>query len=103
MTTKLRGSNMKVPSVGSPPESAGVAPATAVAPARTTGAAPSPAPAVAPLESAVLGPALAAIGELPEIDRARVASLRDALEQGQIPFDASKLAALIDRYHRTGQ
>jgi negative regulator of flagellin synthesis FlgM len=92
---------MKVPSVGSPPEAAGVV--TVVAPARATGVASSPAAAPAPLESAVLGPALAAIGDLPEVDQAKVASLRDALEQGRIPFDASKLAALIDRYHRTGQ
>jgi negative regulator of flagellin synthesis FlgM len=92
---------MKVSSVGSPPEAAGVA--TVVTPARAVGAASSPSSAVAPLESAVLGPALAAINELPEVDQAKVASLRDALEQGRIPFDASKLAALIDRYHRTGQ
>ncbi len=92
---------MKVPSVGSLPEVAGMTTiSTPVSPART--AAP-PASAAAPLESAVLGPALAAIKELPEIDQARVATLRDVLEHGQIPFDASKLAALIDRYHRTGQ
>ncbi len=93
---------MKVTSVGSPPEVAAVTTvSTPVPPARS--AAPSAPSAAAPLESAVLGPALAAIKELPEIDQARVATLRDALEHGQIPFDASKLAALIDRYHRTGQ
>ncbi len=102
MRTKARGSIMKVTSVGSPPEVAAVTTvSTPVPPARS--AAPSAPSAAAPLESAVLGPALAAIKELPEIDQARVATLRDALEHGQIPFDASKLAALIDRYHRTGQ
>lgn len=61
-----------------------------------------PAPA-APLESAVLNAALAAIRDLPEVDQAKVAVLRDALSRGDMPFDASKLAALIERYHRTGQ
>ncbi len=93
---------MKVPSVGPLPETAGVSTvATPVSPARPP--APAPSTAAAPLESAILGPALDAIKGLPEIDQARVATLRDALEHGQIPFDASKLAALIDRYHRTGQ
>lgn len=95
---------MKVPSVGSLPEaatvttvSAAVAPAS---PATPASAAPRGEP---PLEAAVLGAALAAIQNLPEVDQAKVATLRNALEHGEIPFDASKLAALIDRYHRSGQ
>jgi negative regulator of flagellin synthesis FlgM len=75
---------------------------TILAPAKTAAIAAPPA-AAAPMESAVLGAALAAINELPVVDQAKVAALRAALERGQIPFDASKLAALIERYHRTGQ
>jgi negative regulator of flagellin synthesis FlgM len=96
---------MKVPSVGSLPETSTVTTvSTAVAPAKTVAATTSsPAAAAPPLESAILGAALAAMQELPEIDQVKVATLRNALEHGQIPFDASKLAALIDRYHRTEQ
>jgi len=56
-----------------------------------------------PLQSAVLGPAITAMGDLPEIDHGKVAMLRDALARGQLPFDASKLAALIERYHQAGR
>lgn len=52
------------------------------------------------LQSATLQPALAALKELPDIDHAKVAALRDALAKGQLPFDSTKLAALIERYHR---
>lgn len=52
------------------------------------------------LQSAVLQPALAALNELPDIDHEKVAALRDALAKGELPFDASKLAALIESYHR---
>ena len=55
------------------------------------------------LQSAVLQPALAAMRELPDIDHAKVALLRDALAKGQLPFDAGKLAALIESYHRSGK
>jgi negative regulator of flagellin synthesis FlgM len=54
------------------------------------------------LQSAVLQPALAALNELPDIDHAKVAMLRDALAKGELPFDAGKLAALIESYHRAG-
>lgn len=54
------------------------------------------------LQYAVLQPALEAMRELPEIDHARVAALRDALSRGELPFDAGKLAALIERYHASG-
>jgi negative regulator of flagellin synthesis FlgM len=55
------------------------------------------------LQSAALQPALAAMRELPDIDHAKVAMLRDALAKGQLPFDAGKLAALIESYHRSGK
>lgn len=98
---------MKIPTLGAPAEAIGaVAATTAVTPvvsaSPSSAVASSSAPS-APLESAVLDTAMAAIRELPEVDQAKVASLRFALESGQIPFDASKLAALIDRYHRGGQ
>lgn len=95
---------MKVPTMGTPAQTPGVAAATTVvSPAASTSSTNAAASTAAPLESAVLDTAMAAIRELPEVDQAKVASLRFALESGQIPFDASKLAALIDRYHRTGQ
>lgn len=54
------------------------------------------------LQSAVLQPAIAALDALPDIDHAKVAALRDALAKGELPFDAGKLAALIESYHRAG-
>ncbi|MBS1190272.1 MAG: negative regulator of flagellin synthesis LfgM [Rhodocyclaceae bacterium] len=56
-------------------------------------------PAAAELQSAVLQPALAALRNLPDIDEAKVAALRDALARGEMPFNAAKLAGLIERYH----
>ncbi len=55
------------------------------------------------LQSAALQPALKALDALPEIDQAKVAAIRDALAKGELPFDAGKLAALIESYHRAGQ
>ncbi|UCV08966.1 hypothetical protein [Dechloromonas denitrificans] len=51
------------------------------------------------LQSAVLQPALAALRDMPEIDPAAVKTLRDALAKGEVPFDAGRLAGLIERYH----
>lgn len=51
------------------------------------------------LQSAVLGPALAAMAGMPEIDHAKVAELRDAIARGDLHFDAAKLAGLIQRFH----
>lgn len=62
-------------------------------------AAPAPAPAGAPLESAVLQPAQSALRAMPDFDGARVAELRDALAKGELPFDAGRLAGLIQRFH----
>ncbi|SFU64217.1 flagellar biosynthesis anti-sigma factor FlgM [Pseudoduganella namucuonensis] len=71
------------------------------------GAAPAPAaPAAAQsagLQSAVLQPALAAMKDMPEIDHDKVAQLRDALAKGELPFDANKLAGLIQRFHGSDQ
>jgi len=70
-------------------------------------AAPAAAPVSAPagndaLESAVLQPAQKAIKALPDFDAARVAELRDALAKGELPFDAGRLAGLIQRFHGSG-
>jgi negative regulator of flagellin synthesis FlgM len=68
-------------------------------------AAPAPATAAVPslsneaLESSVLQPAQAALKALSDFDAARVAELRDALSKGELPFDAGRLAGLIQRFH----
>jgi negative regulator of flagellin synthesis FlgM len=78
-----------------------------IAPQVGGGAAPASAPVAAPagndaLESAVLQPAQKALGALPDFDAARVAELRDALAKGELPFDAGRLAGLIQRFHGSG-
>ena len=65
--------------------------------------APAPAAEKAELQSAVMGPALQALKDMPEIDHERVAQLRDALAKGELPFDAGKLAGLIQKFHRGEQ
>jgi negative regulator of flagellin synthesis FlgM len=62
-------------------------------------AAASASPAAAELQSAVLQPAVAALRDMPDIDHAKVAALRAALAKGELPFNASKLAGLIERFH----
>jgi negative regulator of flagellin synthesis FlgM len=54
---------------------------------------------VVALQSAVLKPAMQAMRNLPEVDHAKVAQLRDALSKGQLPFDPAKLAGLVQRFH----
>jgi len=98
---------MRIPS-GRPPadvaaaapasEIARIEPASAVAPNATGAAAGSE-----KLQSAVLAPAMEALRALPDVDHAKVVALRDALARGELPFDATKLAALIERYHRSGK
>jgi negative regulator of flagellin synthesis FlgM len=94
---------MRVPSsrpdiapVSAASEAVRVEAATPVAPA-------SPAVTRSRLESAVLEPAVVALREMPEVDQEKVSQLRDALARGQLPFDATKLAALIERFHQSGQ
>ncbi len=55
------------------------------------------------LESSVLQPALKAMQAMGDIDHERVAQLRDALAKGELPFDAGKLAGLIQKFHRGEQ
>ena len=74
-----------------------------VTPAGTTVSAPvqaeAPATPAAALQSDVLKPAADALSALPDFDAARVAELRDALSKGELSFDASRLAGLIQRFH----
>lgn len=67
------------------------------APADAPDAVPAPTPA--PLQSAVMQPALQAMREMPEIDQEKVDLLRNALANGELPFDPAKLAGLIQRFH----
>lgn len=94
---------MRIHGTSSPNAAAAAAPADAIAAASPLagGAGPSAATAAAaaPLQSAVMGPALAAMQALPEVDATRVAELRDAIARGELPFDAGKLAGLIQRFH----
>jgi negative regulator of flagellin synthesis FlgM len=70
------------------------------APAAAPAAAPvAPAVANEALESSVLQPAQSALKALPDFDAAKVAELRDALSKGELPFDAGRLAGLIQRFH----
>jgi negative regulator of flagellin synthesis FlgM len=47
----------------------------------------------------VLQPAQSALRALPDFDAEKVAELRDALQKGELPFDAGRLAGLIQRFH----
>jgi negative regulator of flagellin synthesis FlgM len=93
--SKSRGQRMKITGVSTPsiqitPQAGGAAAAPTAAPASASNA---------PLESAVLQPAQSALRALPDFDAARVAELRDALAKGELPFDAGRLAGLIQRFH----
>ena len=36
---------------------------------------------------------------MPDFDAGRVAELRELLAKGELPFDAGRLAGLIERFH----
>jgi negative regulator of flagellin synthesis FlgM len=93
--SKSRGQRMKITGVSTPTVSISPQSGAAAAPV----AAPISAAAAEPLESAVLQPAQAALRALPDFDAARVAELRDALAKGELPFDAGRLAGLMQRFH----
>lgn len=64
------------------------------------------APAGARVAQAHVGPqmalvqaARAEVAAMPEVDAARVAEIKAALERGEISFDPRKLAGLIVRHH----
>lgn len=92
---------MKISSgpTGGAVRSTAVAPAEAVAENASAAAAGGGSSAGAELQSAVLQPAIAALRAMPDIDHERVAMLRDALAKGELPFDPSKIAGLIQRFH----
>jgi negative regulator of flagellin synthesis FlgM len=92
---------MKISSgnTGAAVRSSAVAPAEAIAENAGAAGAMGGSSAGAELQSAVLQPAMAALRAMPEIDHERVAMLRDALAKGELPFDPSKLAGLIQRFH----
>jgi negative regulator of flagellin synthesis FlgM len=90
---------MKITSNGTPAATPVAAPAPA-APAVLAPAASTTAVAVgASAAGALLRSARAQLKQMPEVDAAKVAQVREALERGEIPFDAGKLAQLITRYH----
>nr|WP_288380867.1 flagellar biosynthesis anti-sigma factor FlgM [uncultured Massilia sp.] len=86
---------MKITGASAPVSTVSIGPQAAAAPA----AAPAPAAAAPALQSEVLQPAAKALGALPDFDAARVAELRDQLAKGELPFDAGRLAGLIQRFH----
>jgi negative regulator of flagellin synthesis FlgM len=94
--SKTRGNRMKITGTGAPTMTPAIGGATA-APASAAPAAATE--SAAPLESSVLQPAAKALAALPDFDAARVAELRDALAKGELPFDAGRLAGLIQRFH----
>ncbi|WP_079434079.1 flagellar biosynthesis anti-sigma factor FlgM [Zoogloea sp. LCSB751] len=89
---KISGPSVPMTSAAATSEVAPVSNVPAVTPAAS-------AAEQAPLQSAGLLQAKAALQSLPEIDQAKVDALREALAKGELPFDAGKLAGLIDRYH----
>lgn len=77
------------PAVSLTPQGPAAAPAPAAAAAATA----------APLQAETLQPAKDAMAAMSDIDQARVAELRDLLAKGELPFDAGRLAGLIQRFH----
>lgn len=88
----MKITGVSTPSISITPQVGGAAAAPAAIPVSAPGAG-------AELESAVLQPAQSALRALPDFDSARVAELRDALSRGELPFDAGRLAGLIQRFH----
>ncbi|QNA88204.1 flagellar biosynthesis anti-sigma factor FlgM [Massilia sp. Dwa41.01b] len=86
------GASIMTPAVGATAPVAAPAEAAPSTPSAATGSA-------SPLQSSVLQPATEALRSMPEFDAARVAELRDALAKGELPFDAKRLAGMIQRFH----
>jgi negative regulator of flagellin synthesis FlgM len=96
---------MKVVSGGAVPgaAAAGSVADVPVATAITPTPRPEQTAASGALQSSILTPAIDAARATPDVDQVKVAELRDALANGKLPFDATKLAALIERYHRNAK
>ena len=88
---------MKITGATTSPVSIGAQRVVVQAPAEAAAAA---APA---LQSDVLQPAAQALRAMPDFDAAKVAELRDQLAKGELPFDAGRLAGLIERFHGGGR
>ena len=98
MKTKARGDRMRVTNSGTPAPLTGGPSSNEGVAAPAVGSA-GPALQATVVESEMLKPAQAALASLPEIDQDKVAALREALANGEIRFDANRLAQLIQRYH----
>jgi len=94
----MKISGASTPSIGIAPQSGSAAVADVAA-----ASAPVAAAGAAVLESAVLQPAQKALRSMPDFDAAKVAELRDALAKGELPFDAGRLAGLIQKFHGAGK
>ena len=96
MDTRTRGLRMKITPTGP-------APITPLAPAAPAAAPAAPAASEAAdatsADGALLRAARAQLQQMPEIDAARVAELRSALDRGEVRMDTARLADLIARYH----
>ena len=90
---------MKITGAIAPTVTIGTGRVTVQAPAETASMS-APAPA---LQSSVLQPAAEALRAMPDFDAARVAELRDQLAKGELPFNAGRLAGLIERFHGGGR
>ncbi len=88
-----------VPNSGASADTSAVQRSSAAAASSVKSASGAAGAASAPLQSEVLQPAMAALAAMPEIDHERVSELRDALARGELPFDAARLAGLIQRFH----
>ncbi len=84
-----------------------IAPTVTIGTQRTSVPAPaetaSSSAAAPALQSEVLQPAAQALRAMPDFDAARVAELRDQLAKGELPFNAGRLAGLIERFHGGGR
>lgn len=72
--------------------------------AETGAALPMAAAVVAPevqlgVQALTVQRAQAELAQMPEVDGARVAEIKDALARGDIAFDPQKLAQLVVRHH----
>ncbi len=101
MKTKSKGDRMRVTSNGPLNLVSGAGGVAADAPVSAASAASTTSPALqaAALESDALKPAQADLAAMPEVDEVKVAALRNALANGEIKFDANRLAQLIQRFH----
>jgi negative regulator of flagellin synthesis FlgM len=96
INTKSRGNRMKISGASTSAITTVTPGAGAVSVPVQTEASAAPAAA---LQSAVLQPAADALSAMPDFDAVRVAELREALARGELPFDAGRLAGLIQKFH----